>query len=264
MEGKRGERFEAAPMPEIPQERPVESKKEEAPDSATAFDRSRAQVMAKERERLAGEYTVLRGALTELRAKGENDPTAKAEYERVRREFLREVTELHVRGDLRLSKTVNEAGLARYMKGGKHEKDGRPLSVFELGMEEIVEQVADVASINQRFDMLIEHRPEGAEALVFIEKLMPESIAAVEKSLLQKKTQLSREANVPTSKAEAARIEQEGKRQLREAFDDIAHMVRVDKERQKRLPPRERPHGTRKPGLIGRIKGMFGGGRKAG
>lgn len=228
-------RKEAAPMPEREGSEPEQGALSESDlEQVDEFDveKERGRMVQDKRERLAAEYEILREPLLELR--GADDKESSAEYERVRTQFLRQIVEQYARGSIERSKEINDLAMAN-MKG----KSG---DYFTIGVEALVDIVTAMDDFNNRFDMLIENRPEGKDALPYLEKLVPEFYKNVKRSSLQKSEQLG-----------GAKTKQEQVRDaLRPAFDDIREM------RENTMDARK-PRPTQAPKKKGWFGTLFGG-----
>lgn len=199
---------ETVPMPEREEKNPEagelsESELEQVPE----FDveEERTHMVQDKRAQLATEYETLRKPLLELKDAG--DKESKAEYERVRTQFLKQMVELYARGSIERSKDISDLAAAN-IKG----KSG---DYFMIGVEALVDTVTAMEDFNNRFDMLVEHRPEGEDALHYLEKLIPEFYENVKKSAVQKSEQLG----------DAKTRKQEVRDALRPAFDGIKEMT---------------------------------------
>lgn len=194
-------------MPEREEEKPETGELSESKlEQVTEFDveEERTHMVQDKRAQLATEYETLRKPLLELRDAG--DKESKTEYERVRTQFLKQIVELYARGSIERSKIISDLAAAN-IKG----KSG---DYFMIGVEALVDTVTAMDDFNNRFDMLVEHRPEGEDALHYLEKLIPEFYENVKKSTIQKSEQLG-----------GAKIrKQEVQNTLRTAFDGIKEM----------------------------------------
>ncbi len=228
-------RKEAATMPEREEKRPEADELSGSDlERVTEFDveEDRERMVQDKRAQLASEYETLRTPLLEL--KEASDKESMAEYERVRTQFLRQIVEQYSRGSIERSKEINDLAMAN-MKG----KSG---DYFTIGVEALVDTVTAMDDFNRRFDMLLEHRSEGKDALPYLEKLIPEFYKNVKKSSIQKSEQLG-----------GTKSRQEQVRDaLRPTFDDIKGMNEDTEDS-------SAPQATPAPKKKGWFSGLFGG-----
>lgn len=159
-------RKEAAPMLEREEKKPEAGELSESDlEQVPAFDieKERDRMVRDKRKRLATEYETLREPLLELRVT--NDEKSKAEYERIRTQFLMQIIEEYARGDLARTRKINEVA-----KENMGEEIG---DRFPKGVQIIIDEVSAVDKFNDSFDKLLETYPEGRDAIPHLNELIP-------------------------------------------------------------------------------------------